>query len=145
MVLSYATIICQLNVLKLERRRLTNFSSHSYRGKYYSGHASYKKGVNKDSVTEVLTRQQLEKGDSYVPVTYSHSSEEAEKQICETLQKELANEMTTEMMKPEEKLRQNKQEICFETKRCSSLREVGHKNNRKRRFSELDGLLKVNI
>ena len=37
MVLSYATIICQLNVLKLERRRLTNFSSRSYKGKNYRG------------------------------------------------------------------------------------------------------------
>ena len=58
MVLSYATIICQLNVLKLERRRLTNFSSRSYKGKNYNKQEVYIK-ADLDSETEIMTKARL--------------------------------------------------------------------------------------
>ena len=118
MVLSYATIICQLNMLKLERRRLTNFSSRSYKGKSYIGQEMYIKG-EQTSLTEIMTRQQMEMGDSYAQVTYSDESEEAEKQICETLQNELENEMTTKLNGSEEKKMKDKIEVSFENQRCS--------------------------
>ena len=121
MVLSYSTIICQLNVLKLERRRLTNFSTHSYKGKTYSGQEINIKG-EQTSLTE---------------------SEEAEKQICETLQNELENEMTTKLDVSEEKKIKNNIEVSFENKRCSSMRVAGHRNNQERRFSEFHHLQKV--
>ena len=142
MVLSYATIICQLNVLKIERRRLTNFSSRSYKGKNYSGPEMYTKG-EQNSLTEMMTRQQMEVGDSYAQVTYSDESEEAEKQICETLQNELENEMTTKLDRSEENKTKNKNEDSFNNKRCSSMRVAGHRNNQERRFSEFHHLQKV--
>ena len=142
MVLSYATIICQLNVLKLERRRLTNFSSRSYKGKNYSGPEMYTKG-EQNSLTEMMTRQQMEMGDSYAQVTYSDESEEAEKQICETLQNELENKMTTKLNGSEETKIKDKIQVSFENKRCSSMRVAGHRNNQERRFSEFHHLKKV--
>ena len=142
MVLSYAAIICQLNVLKIERRRLTNFSSRSYKGKNYSGQEMYTMG-EQTSMTDMMTRQQMEMGDSYAQVTYSDESEEAEKQICETLQNELENEMTTKFNGTEEKKIKDEMEVSFEIKRCSSMRVAGHRNNQERRFSEFHHLQKV--
>ena len=74
-------------MLKLERRRLTNFSSRSY-----STNGMY---INKeqDSETEIMTKQQMEMGDSFVQNNYSNGSDEAEKKICETLQNELENQL----------------------------------------------------
>ena len=142
MVLSYATIICQLNVLKIERRKLTNFSSRSYKGKNYSGQEMYMKG-EQTSLTEIMTRQQMEMGDSYAQVTYSDESEEAEKQISETLQNRLENEMTTKLNGSEEKKKKNKNGECLNNKRCSSMKVGVHKNNQERRFSEFHHLKKV--
>ena len=146
MVLSYATIICQLNVLKLERRRLTNFSSRSYKGKNYGKQEIYIKG-DLDSETEIMTKEQMETelGDSCTQVTYSTGSDESEKQICETLKIELENELTTKLDVSEEIITQDIIEKCSENKRCSSLKAPGQRNNKGRRFSEFPSLQKVTL
>ena len=92
-------------------------------------------------MTEVLSRQKLEKSHSYLQVTYSHSSDEAEKQICDTLSEELA----TEMKKHEERLETNLNDNLLGIKRCSSLKVAGNQSTRDiRRFSEFGALKKVN-
>ena len=125
MVLSYATIICQLNVLKLERRKLTNFSSRSYKGKNYSSQEMYTKEDQEDCMTEVLSKQQME--------LMSNVSDEAEREIGVDNESE---ELTTKLDGSDDNGEKYMIEKCFENKRCSSLKVSSKKRNTERRLSE---------
>ena len=74
MGVSYAKIICHLDMLKHERRRITNLRDHPY------------KETDKEQVDvkEIVTRQMLDRSQQNLQVTYTQSSNEAEKEICET-------------------------------------------------------------
>ena len=113
MGLSYASIICHLKKLKQERRMLTNCEN-------YSIHQKDKK--------ERLTRQKLTSPEHF-EVTYSNSSEEAEKEICETLISEMPI----------------KKDNAHDIPISISLTVVDHQTDRKRRFSEFDASQKVHI
>ena len=85
MVISYASIICQLNGLNVQRRQLTNANSF------------YKRQLRAHNVQEDQGRKKEEKEkeliqDTFVDGSYSNISEEAEKQIYETLDSKLEKE-----------------------------------------------------
>ena len=85
MVISYASIICQLNGLNVQRRQLTNANSF------------YKRQLRAHNVQEDQGRTKEEKEkeliqDTFVDGSYSNISEEAEKQIYETLDSKLEKE-----------------------------------------------------
>ena len=85
MVISYASIICQLNGLNVQRRQLTNANSF------------YKRQLRAHNVQEDEGRKKEEKEkekiqDTFVDGSYSNISEEAEKQIYETLDSKLEDE-----------------------------------------------------
>ena len=112
MGLSYSNIICHLKMLKQERRRLTN---------------SEKCSTDQKDKKERVTIQEL-KSPEHFQVTYSNSSEEAEKEICKTLTSEMPSK------------KENAHDIP-----SISLMVVDHQTDRKRRFSEFDAVQKVHI
>ena len=86
MVISYASIICQLNGLNMQRRQLTNANSF------------YKRQLRAHTVQEDQGRKKEEKEkeliqDTFVDGSYSNISEKAEKQIYETLNSKLEKEV----------------------------------------------------
>ena len=119
MGLSYSKIIYHLNMLKQERRILTNWKK---KDKIIEKTHSLDK-ISKIEKEENVTRQEQTSPE----VTTNNSSDEANRQICETVTTETLN---------------TKYKGLVKTSRLN-MRVVGNQNDQKRRFSEFDAFRKV--
>ena len=126
MGVSYAKIICHLDMLKHERRRITNLRAHP-----------------KKETDKVVTKQMLDRSRQNLQVTYSQSSNEAEKEICEIILEKSAGERASESKKSDEILQANLVDDIYGTRLCSSLKIVYQRKEKIRRFSEFDAFRKV--
>ena len=136
MGVSYAQIICHLNMLKLERRRITNVRDHPYK------ETDNVDEVQED-VKEIFPRLMLERSQQNLQVTYSQSSNEAEKEICEIVLEKPAGERTAESRKSEKVLQANLVSDIHGARLCPRLKIVYHRNEKLRRLSEFDAFQKV--
>ena len=119
MGLSYTNIICHLKMLKQERRILTNWKK---KDKIIEKTHSLDK-ISKIEKEENVTRQEQTSPE----VTTNNSSDEANRQICETVTTETLNTNYKDLEKTS----------------CSNMRVVGNQNDKNRRFSEFDAFRKV--
>ena len=122
MGVSYTNIICHLNMLKQERRMLTNCKKRD--NMIDKTHSADK--TSRKEKQEKATMQELTSPDD-LEVTNSNPSDEAKLQICETVTSETINTKYN----------------ALETSSCSNLKVVNNQNNNKRRFSEFDAFRKV--
>ena len=133
MGVSYAKIICHLDMLKHERRRITNLRDHPY------------KETDKEQVDvkEIVTRQMLDRSQQNLQVTYTQSSNEAEKEICEIILEKSAGERASESKKSDEILQANLVDDIYGARLCSILKIDYQRKEKIRRFSEFDAFRKV--
>jgi hypothetical protein len=118
MGVSYAKIICHLDMLKHERRMTNNLRAHPYK-------EADKVNVEKVDVKEIVTRQMLDRSQQNLQVTYILEKPAGEsKKSDEILQVKLFDDINGARL-------------------CSSLQIVYQRNEKIRRFSEFDAFRKV--
>ena len=136
MVISYATIICRLHFLKLERRRLTNFSCRSYMSRNCIRMDVFNKEEEEDRLIEIISKKR-EMSDSCTQVTYTSIAETTDKQVSDSVEIEVITKLS--------ECEGNETQDSNEKKRCCSLLFPDQGNRQDRRFSELGSFNKVRL